>query len=109
MLVYEFDLSRMKVLNRLDTLAPIAFQKFGSKAQMVKTIEELGELIQVLAKHINNLPVTDTQIIDEVADVLVVVGLLRHFLGPEKVDTRMLHKIDRTNDFISRLNQESIK
>jgi hypothetical protein len=85
-------------------VAPAAFHAFGDNAQMIKTIEELSELTQVLCKKINGAPVTDEQIIDEIADVIVMANQMRFKFGPEAVDERILFKLNRTAKYIVAMN-----
>lgn len=93
-------MSQIASLEMIDRVGPAAFQCFGEKAQMVKTIEELAELMQVLAKRLNGSPVTDEQIVDEVADVLVMANQMRFLYGPSAVDSRMMFKLNRTANYI---------
>jgi NTP pyrophosphatase (non-canonical NTP hydrolase) len=73
---------------------------FGLNAQMVKTCEELGELTTALCKRLNGSPVSDAQIVDEVADVLIMANQMRHTFGADAVDDRIVYKLNRTMEFI---------
>ena len=92
--------NRNDTLKMLDHVAPAALQAFGERAQMVKAIEELAELSQMLAKRLNNSPVTDDQIIDEIADALIMVNQMRFLFGAPLVDSRMIFKMNRTANLI---------
>lgn len=91
---------RLDALKLFDALAPAAFQAFGERAQMIKTLEELSELMVTLAKKLNASPVTDAEIIDEIADVLIMVGQMRFRFGETEVDQRIIYKLNRTAAFI---------
>ena len=66
---------------------------FGVQNQKNKAIEELGELITALAKeHFGGG--TDA-IIDEIADVSIMVAQLALIFGYERVNSRIDFKIDR--------------
>ena len=53
-----------------------------------------------LCKRLNGSPVSDAQIIDEVADVLIMTNQMRHVYGADQVDDRIVYKLGRTMDFI---------
>lgn len=90
----------------LNRVALSAFAVFGDQGQFTKAIEELSELTQVLCKRLNKNPhVTDEQIIDEIADVLVIVGQLRRRFGDTEVDNRMFFKLERTSKFIENVKK----
>lgn len=58
-----------------------------------------------LSKRLAGSPTTEEAIIDEVADVLVMVfGMRKHF-GADAVDARALYKLNRTIDAIRRFEQ----
>ena len=59
-----------------------------------------AELSQMLAKLLNNSPVTDDQIIDEIADALIMVNQMRFLFGAPLVDSRMIFKMNRTANLI---------
>jgi len=77
---------------RMDQLTGDTVFFFGDKAQSIKGIEECGELIVALAKHLNNVgPVVN--VLEEIADVFVIVGQLRVIYGAEQVDSIMERKV----------------
>lgn len=84
----------------LEAATESTLHAFGLQAQMVKTCEELGELTTALCKRLNNSPVSDAQIIDEVADTLIMANQMRHVFGADAVDDRIVYKLGRTMDFI---------
>lgn len=70
-------------------------QVFGEEAQMVKALEEMGELTQVLAKRINGYPVALASIAEEIADVLIVVKQLEYMVGTQFVEQHLNYKLER--------------
>lgn len=80
----------------LETSSQSIVMAFGAKAQMIKTCEEMGELATQLCKRLNGSPTTDENIVDEIADVLIMAMQMRHVYGESKVDERILYKLDRT-------------
>lgn len=70
-----------------------AVEKYGSGAQQMKTIEELGELIRALARA--NDP---DNIAEEMADVEIMLGQLRIILGNDAdVERWKVKKLQRLN------------
>ena len=69
---------------------------YGGKHQRIKTIEELAELIQALAKYSPNQPLID--IIEEIADVEIMLEQLKFLLmiPDEVIGTAKRYKISRT-------------
>lgn len=64
-----------------------AINTFGKHNQMIKAIEECGELIAVLAQTFtkpNDVPVGD--ILTEIADVEIMIQQLRIIFGDNAVD-----------------------
>lgn len=92
----------MICLARLDDLTIKARQKWGDNPQKIKTVEELSELSVVLCKAINGSPVTQEQLVDEIADVLIVANQMRHHYGEIEVDNRIEFKLDRLERAIER-------
>lgn len=87
---------------RFEILAFNARQKWGNHPQMVKTIEECAELIQVLSKKINGSPTTLEAIVDEIADVIIMAEQMRLLFGEASVDQRITYKLDRLEKAISK-------
>ncbi len=81
-----------------------AMATWGPIVQQTKAIEELSELIQVLAKRLNSNPnVTKEQIVDEIADVLIVAEQLRMHYGDCDVGKRVDYKLDRMEKALAKL------
>ncbi|MDH5570394.1 MAG: hypothetical protein OEY89_01435 [Gammaproteobacteria bacterium] len=76
--------------------------KYGSRAQIIKAIEELAELQVVLAKFLNFDEDLDA-ISEEVADVEIMTAQLKMMFDFDKeVNEWKIHKIER---MITRLNK----
>lgn len=94
-----------EIINSLEQHSRLFMKAFGSRPQMLKTIEEMCELAQKLCKRLNDIPVSDVEICDEVADVLICAYQMRILFGtmmgsPRLVDDRILFKLDRTLKYI---------
>ncbi len=87
----------------IETTGTAAIVAFGERAQLVKACEELAELVTVLCKRLNRSPVDDRDIVDEVADVLIVVNQMRIIFGPELVDERIIYKLNRLLNAVIRV------
>lgn len=91
---------------KLAMTAEVAVRKWGMVAQQVKAIEECGELIVVLSKHLNIVDprrqVTTFEIIDEIADVTIMLAQLRVIHGHAIIDTRINQKLDRLKPLIEK-------
>lgn len=72
---------------------------YGRKHQLQKAFEEMGELIVAVCKyadgHENEKAVLKDKIIDEIADVCVLMEQMKLFYGPKEVEDRIDFKIDR--------------
>lgn len=91
---------KQQVQAALEAAGESALMYFGTRAQIVKACEEMSELITKLCKRLNQSPVTDTDIVDEVADVLIMANQMRRIYGEDAVDERIVFKLDRTMNFI---------
>ena len=87
-------------MERNKKIKDIAFH-YGVIHQNKKAIEEMAELTQALCK-ISDVPACDSKVpdllddvIDEIADVCVLMEQLKLFYGPKEVEDRIDFKIDR--------------
>lgn len=92
-----------ELVSLFERVAVRAKDVFGEKAQMVKTIEEMGELTRALAKHLNGSLIKGDEIRDEIADVLIMANQMRMYFGPEWIDERMIYKLSRTELYIDKM------
>lgn len=82
-----------------------ALNYYGRKSQMVAACEEMGELTRALCKVLLNKPIVEQDVIDEIADVTIMVSQMRLAFGPEAVDERILFKLERTLNYIRDKNK----
>ena len=71
-----------------------AIHKWGYGPQLRMAMEECGELVAAIAQYERGR-VTSAALIEEVADVLIMMHQLRLILGPEFVDEAYNKKIER--------------
>ena len=69
-----------------------ALAKWGEEAQFDQAVEECAELIVAL-KHFKRDKVHLQQIVDELADVALMVGQLSFMLGEERVEQAIEAKL----------------
>ena len=93
-------------IKELETLLE-AVRTFGPAGQLVKAIEELGELTQALCKYINDYPGLENEehrqsltdhVAEEMADVAIMLEQLKIILGNHaRVDAWTHEKLARLN------------
>ena len=69
-----------------------AIAKWGVDAQCDQAVEECAELIATL-KHFKRGKVAEDAIVDELADVYLMVGQLIYMFGEDKLDAAVKRKI----------------
>ena len=79
-----------------------ALQKWGADFQFECAIEEMAELI-VAIKHFKRDRIGTEPVIEEVADVLIMMGELRMMLGKEEVDQMIIKKLTKLNNQINNI------
>lgn len=72
-----------------------AIEHYGRVPQMVKAIEELGELSTEIARNILGVYPADDKIVDEVADVTIMMRQLAIIFGEKAVEDRIEFKLTR--------------
>lgn len=90
------------LIARIKEITPKAVNKWGSRAQMTKACEELAELQVQLCKKLNNSPTTTEQVVDEIADVIIMSLQMRMLFNPDAVDARIKYKLDRLEAALAR-------
>lgn len=68
--------------------------RWGEEAQYDQAVEECAELITAL-KHYKRHRIKAHQLIEELADVTLMVGQLTWMLGPEEVAQAVAAKLDK--------------
>lgn len=67
---------------------------YGVTNQELKTIEECAELISALLHKARGRATVD-EVVDEIADVMIMTQQLSFIYGQRKVDNRIKEKLDR--------------
>jgi DNA-directed RNA polymerase subunit RPC12/RpoP len=86
-----------------ETLAVLddAVATFGAKSQLLMAVEEMSELQKEICKHFrNSTEISNAELVDEVADVIVTVYQAARLCGIEAVNRRIDFKIDRLKNKI---------
>lgn len=87
-----------KLIYALNNFSDKALKHWGIERQMIKTCEELSELSVVLLKNVHAIPQgleNEMAIIDEIADVIIMVHQLKSFFGVHAINEHILKKIER--------------
>lgn len=71
-----------------------AVQKYGREHQITKAIEEMAELMNELAKSQDKRTTTE-RVIDEIADVKIMLKQLEYIYGQFNVEKRYMEKVKR--------------
>lgn len=80
---------------------------YGLNNQMMQTIEEMGELTQAIVKVFRNgLDNERDNLIEELADVEIMIEQLDYLLGDNQIEKIKEYKINRQ---LSRIAQEEAK
>ena len=74
-----------------------ALETWGLDSQILMSIEEMAELTQALLKqHFREYkPYTKEQVIDEIADVEIMMIQMKMIYGEELIEKRISEKIER--------------
>lgn len=73
-----------------------AIAKWGEEAQHDQAIEECAELIATL-KHYRRNRVETEAVIEELADVFLMLGQLIYMFGEQRTNAAVCRKIDKLN------------
>ena len=82
--------------------------KYGEKAQILQSIEEMSELTKELLKNINRNENNEKEIIQEIADVIVMITqlVMIYKIDVEKIYGAIEYKLERQE---KRMNNEKNK
>lgn len=73
-----------------------AIAKFGAEAQIVKAIEEMGELTVELARGLNEVPDCFDALKEELADVFIMLNQLELIFGDvTEIEIAKLERLER--------------
>ena len=82
---------------------PIA-DHYGKENQLRQLQEECGELIQAVSKHLRGKDPTGEKLMEELADVEVMIAQIKYLLGPDtahKIESIAACKIIREKERIA--------
>ncbi len=91
-------------MTRHEAIYRAALRKWGEEAQFDQAVEECAELIAAL-KHLKRDKVGRQQVIDELADVALMVGQLSFMLGEDRVEQAIEAKLTKLKGLLA--NDES--
>jgi NTP pyrophosphatase (non-canonical NTP hydrolase) len=86
-------------MNRTRRVCLSAIEKFGQKHQLKKAVEECTEL-SLAVQHFQDEKVTADAVIDEIADMTIMVIQLTEIFGEMNVLLRVSEKINRLERLI---------
>jgi NTP pyrophosphatase (non-canonical NTP hydrolase) len=79
-----------------------AVDTYGSIAQKIKCIEELGELVKAMSKHMNNPNKSNNEnVCEEIADVEIMLHQMRLLFDSSAIDQYKRDKLDRLEQRLS--------
>ena len=71
-----------------------AVKCYGEEDQIAKAVEEIGELLNALAKHHFQRATID-EVIDELADVSIIIECVADMINWKDFETRKEYKLNR--------------
>ncbi|MDX2494426.1 MAG: antitoxin [Desulfuromusa sp.] len=83
----------------MEQLYQATLAKWGEEAQYDQAVEECAELITAL-KHFRRGKVNQQAVIDELADVTLMLGQLTWMFGTEQVDEAVKNKLEKLNQLL---------
>ncbi len=87
-------------MKRYREIYQAALDKWGVEAQYDQAIEECAELIASL-KHLKRNKVDEQAIINEIADVTLMIGQLTYMFGEQKVEDAMQAKLVKLQELLN--------
>ncbi|MDX2494669.1 MAG: antitoxin [Desulfuromusa sp.] len=83
----------------MEQLYQATLAKWGEEAQYDQAVEECAELIAAL-KHFRRGKVDQQAVIDELADVTLMLGQLTWMFGTKQVDEAVQDKLEKLNHLL---------
>ncbi len=77
-----------EIINKLKVYTP----QLNKEAQTIQAMEECGELIQAIAKELNDKPRDNENVKEEIADVLIMVIQMMFYFSTEKETIKYINK-----------------
>lgn len=87
------ELGYMRILTNSETFTE-PLEHYGTFTQIVKCMEECGELIRALGKHLCGERCCEN-VVDELADVDIMLAQMRYLFGHAEVDRVKVQKLAR--------------
>lgn len=81
----------------IDALYALATEKWGRGPQIGVSIEECGEYVAAICKWCRGRG-SDEPVIDEIADVAIMMDQMANLFGREKVQERIAFKLNRLKE-----------
>jgi NTP pyrophosphatase (non-canonical NTP hydrolase) len=86
----------MKIIAGNEDILNSAISKWGSAFQILKTVEESAELSTALMHFLLDPPkISREDVIEEIADVMIMIHQMRLMFGPDAVDRMITQKLRR--------------
>ena len=86
----------------LETLSRLAVEKFGNTNQLRQTQEECGELVAAINHYLrDNHEDTKLELINEVADVTIMLEQLKMILGEVNIQVALNVKLSKLKELIN--------
>lgn len=76
-------------------------EKWGAEAQYDQAVEECAELIAVL-KHFRRGKVGEQEVVNELADVTLMIGQLTYMFGAQKVEAAIADKLAKLEGLLEK-------
>lgn len=83
----------------LETVYQATLDKWGEDAQYDQAVEECAELIAAL-KHFRRGKIDKQALIDELADVTLMLGQLTWMFGQAEIDAAIKGKLEKLNSLL---------
>jgi NTP pyrophosphatase (non-canonical NTP hydrolase) len=83
----------------LELIYRATLARWGEEAQYDQAVEECAELIAAL-KHYKRQRIGAPQLIEELADVTLMIGQLTWMFGPEQVDQAIAAKLAKLQQLL---------
>ncbi|MCK5913961.1 MAG: antitoxin [Desulfuromusa sp.] len=89
----------------MEQLYRATLDKWGEDAQYDQMVEECAELIAAL-KHFRRGKINQQTVIDELADVTLMLGQLTWMFGSERIENSVQKKIKKLNKLLESPDQQ---
>jgi len=89
----------------MEQLYQATLEKWGKEAQYDQAVEECAELIAAL-KHFRRGKVDQQAVIDELADVTLMLGQLTWMFGTEQVEESVQKKLEKLSRLLESPDQQ---